>query len=223
MRTISFQRYWLVVVLVALFALPCATQVEHSRTKIQFQAAGSNTMLCVGYCTVNFGTGISVSQSGNTITITATSGNNGTVNNCATANAIAYYSSTGTAVNCDGSVTLVAGALSLGTLNGLTPTALTTGFSIAGGTTSKTLTVSNTLTLAGTDGTTLTGPNVSGSLVIAGDGTLLSATPSTAGALARASSAGGTVYANTANGSATPGFTTTLTLGVPSGGGSPLT
>ena len=37
----------------------------------------------------------------------------------------------------------------------LTQTALATGFSIAGGTTSKTLTVSNTLTLAGTDGSTL--------------------------------------------------------------------
>jgi hypothetical protein len=41
------------------------------------------------------------------------------------------------------------------TYNGLSLTALTTGFSAAGGTTSKTLTVSNTLTLAGTDGSTL--------------------------------------------------------------------
>jgi hypothetical protein len=37
----------------------------------------------------------------------------------------------------------------------LTLTALSTGFSIAGGTTSKTLTVSNTITLAGTDSSTL--------------------------------------------------------------------
>ncbi|MFZ2626887.1 MAG: FISUMP domain-containing protein [Candidatus Moraniibacteriota bacterium] len=42
-----------------------------------------------------------------------------------------------------------------GTYNGLTLTAATTGFTIAGGTTSKTLTVSNTLTLAGTDSSTL--------------------------------------------------------------------
>jgi hypothetical protein len=42
-----------------------------------------------------------------------------------------------------------------GTINGLTLTALTQGFSIAGGTTSKTLTVNNTITLAGTDGSTL--------------------------------------------------------------------
>lgn len=42
------------------------------------------------------------------------------------------------------------------TINALTLTALTTGFTVAGGTTtSKTLTVSNTLTLAGTDASTL--------------------------------------------------------------------
>ncbi|HTH93413.1 MAG TPA: tail fiber domain-containing protein [Candidatus Paceibacterota bacterium] len=45
--------------------------------------------------------------------------------------------------------------LTTSTVNGITPTALSTGFSLAGGTTSKTLTVSNTLTLAGTDGSTL--------------------------------------------------------------------
>ena len=41
------------------------------------------------------------------------------------------------------------------TYNGLTLTANGTGFSLAGGTTSKTLTISNTLTIAGTDGSTL--------------------------------------------------------------------
>ena len=41
------------------------------------------------------------------------------------------------------------------TINGLTLSALTTGFSLAGGTTSKTVTFSNTLTFAGTDGSTL--------------------------------------------------------------------
>ena len=46
-------------------------------------------------------------------------------------------------------------SLSGQTYNGLTNTALSTGFSIAGGTTSKTLTVSNTLSLSGTDGSTL--------------------------------------------------------------------
>jgi hypothetical protein len=46
-------------------------------------------------------------------------------------------------------------ALTGKTYNALTLAALATGFSIAGGTTSKTLTVSNTLTLAGTDSSTL--------------------------------------------------------------------
>ena len=46
-------------------------------------------------------------------------------------------------------------ALTGKTYNGLTLTAATTGFTVAGGTTSKTLTVSNTLTLAGTDASTL--------------------------------------------------------------------
>ena len=42
-----------------------------------------------------------------------------------------------------------------GTYNGLTLTSAATGFTIAGGTVSKTLTLSNTLTLSGTDGSTL--------------------------------------------------------------------
>lgn len=45
---------------------------------------------------------------------------------------------------------------SFGTINGLTLTANATGFSVAGGTTSKTLTMNNTLTFAGTDATTIT-------------------------------------------------------------------
>jgi hypothetical protein len=56
------------------------------------------------------------------------------------------------------------GAITPSSVNGLTLTALATGFSIAGGTTSKTLTVSNTLTLAGTDGTTMTFPPASASV-----------------------------------------------------------
>ena len=52
-------------------------------------------------------------------------------------------------------ITLTLGAITPTTVNGLAFTAAATGFTIAGGTTSKTLTVSNTLTLAGTDGSTL--------------------------------------------------------------------
>lgn len=56
------------------------------------------------------------------------------------------------------------GAITPSSVNGLTLSALSTGFSIAGGTTSKTLTVSNTLALAGTDGTTMTFPPASASV-----------------------------------------------------------
>ena len=49
----------------------------------------------------------------------------------------------------------IASALTGKTYNALTLTAAATGFTVAGGTTSKTLTVSNTLTLAGTDSSTL--------------------------------------------------------------------
>lgn len=56
------------------------------------------------------------------------------------------------------------GAINPSSVNGLTLSALATGFSIAGGTASKTLTASNTLTLAGTDGTTMTFPPASASV-----------------------------------------------------------
>lgn len=63
-------------------------------------------------------------------------------------------------------ITLSLGAITPSTVNGLTFTAAATGFTIAGGTTSKTLTVSNTLTFSGTDTSTLN---------IGGGGTLGSA------------------------------------------------
>lgn len=58
-------------------------------------------------------------------------------------------------------ITLTLGAITPTSVNGLTFTALATGFSVAGGTTSKTLTISNTLTFAGTDATTMTFPATS--------------------------------------------------------------
>lgn len=56
-----------------------------------------------------------------------------------------------------GTLATLAGAeaLTSKTINGLTPTAAAVGWTLAGGTTSKTLTLSNTMTLAGTDGSTL--------------------------------------------------------------------
>ena len=50
-------------------------------------------------------------------------------------------------------------------VNGLTLTANATGFSVAGGTTSKTLTLNNSLGLSGTDGTTFTFPGASDTVV----------------------------------------------------------
>jgi hypothetical protein len=57
-----------------------------------------------------------------------------------------------------------ASALTPTTVNGLTLAAAAVGFTVAGGTTSKTLTVSNTLTLAGTDSTVMTFPPASASI-----------------------------------------------------------
>ena len=52
-------------------------------------------------------------------------------------------------------ITLTLGAITPTTVNGLTLASQLIGFTIAGGATSKTLTISNTLTLAGTDSSTL--------------------------------------------------------------------
>jgi hypothetical protein len=57
-------------------------------------------------------------------------------------------------------------ALSGKTYNGLSLSANSTGFSLAGGTTSKTLTINNSITLAGTDGTTITLPSTSGTVAL---------------------------------------------------------
>jgi len=86
----------------------------------------------------------------------------------------------------------------------LTQTALSTGFSIAGGTTSKTLQINNTLTLAGTDGTTITFPATSGTVATLNTTntftTTQTVTPSTSvtglAVNAAASSVGITVKAN---------------------------
>lgn len=64
-------------------------------------------------------------------------------------------------------------ALTNKTYNGLTLTAATTGFTIAGGTTSKTLTLNNTLAFSGTDSTTMTFPSTSSTVMtLAQPGTL---------------------------------------------------
>jgi len=78
----------------------------------------------------------------------------------ATANGISGSSSGGTTP----ALTLSLGAITPSTVNGLTLTSNATGFSVSGGTTSKSLTVSNSLTLAGTDATVMTFPTTSATI-----------------------------------------------------------
>lgn len=61
-------------------------------------------------------------------------------------------------------ITITLGAIVPTSVNGLTLASQTTGFTIAGGTSSKTLTLDNTLELAGTDSTKMTFPSTSASI-----------------------------------------------------------
>lgn len=61
----------------------------------------------------------------------------------------------GSPITAGGTIALSLGAITPTTVNALTFLANSTGFTISGGTTSKSLTVNNTLTLSGTDGSTL--------------------------------------------------------------------
>jgi hypothetical protein len=83
-----------------------------------------------------------------TVSVATSAGVSGTVANATTTPAI----------------TLTLGAITPTSVNGLTLVAASVGFTVAGGTTSKTLTVNNTLTLAGTDSTTMTFPSTSASI-----------------------------------------------------------
>lgn len=97
---------------------------------------------------INFATG-KLKINGTAVTIGA-----GTVTSVGvtTANGI---SATGSPVTTSGSFTFTLGAITPTTVNGLTLASAATGWTIAGGTASKTLTLSNTLALAGTDNSTL--------------------------------------------------------------------
>jgi hypothetical protein len=68
-----------------------------------------------------------------------------------------------TAITAEATTLTLAGLTSV---NGLSLTANATGFRVAGGTTSKTLTVNNSITLAGTDATTITLPATSGTVAL---------------------------------------------------------
>lgn len=74
---------------------------------------------------------------------------------------------------------LTLGAITPTSVNGLTLTAAAVGFTVSGGTTSKTLTISNTLALAGVDGSTLTIP-ATGTAALLGTANVFSANQSIA-------------------------------------------
>ena len=108
----------------------------------------SSTRLAIGT------NGYVLTSNGTTATWAAASAGSGTVTSVSvtTANGVSGTVATATTTP---AISLTLGAITPTSVNGLTLTAAATGFTIAGGTTSKTLTVSNTLTLAGTDGSTL--------------------------------------------------------------------
>jgi hypothetical protein len=113
------------------------------------------------------GAGTYTGSNGVTVTGTAIAGSNATTTAVGVASfpAAQFTVSAGavTVANLSGGVILsgtvadarIASALTGKTYNGLTLTAGTAGFTVAGGTTSKTLNVINSLTLSGTDGSTL--------------------------------------------------------------------
>ena len=105
-----------------------------------------------------------------TDTLTLTAGTGITITGDATADSIAIATNAASAngastiVTRDASGNFAANAITATTLNGLSLTSSATGFTVAGGTTSKTLTVSNTITLAGTDSTVMTFPSASATI-----------------------------------------------------------
>ncbi len=106
---------------------------------------------------------IAGSITGNAATVTTNANLTGPITSSGNTTSVASQTGTGTKFVMDTSPTLVTPTLGVATatsINGLTPTAQTTGFTIAGGTTSKTLTVSGDATVSGTntgDQTTITG------------------------------------------------------------------
>jgi hypothetical protein len=128
-------------------------------------ALGTIVVGASGSTTTNLGigtTGQVLTVSGGTAAW-ATPASGGTVTSVSvtTANGVSGTVATATTTP---AISLTLGVITPTSVNGLTLAALSTGFTVAGGTTSKTLTVSNTLTLAGTDSTTMTFPPASASI-----------------------------------------------------------
>jgi hypothetical protein len=121
--------------------------------------SNANLIAIAALTTISFGRGLLEKTSGNVISYigAATAAQGAKADSAiqsvsvASANGVSGSSSGGTTP----AITIALGAITPASVNGLTFVGAATGFTIAGGTTSKTLTVSNTLALAGTDGSTL--------------------------------------------------------------------
>ena len=147
-------------------------------------------------------------------TLSATNGTTGTMVFPAAAGTLVNSVTAGngvSATNTGGALSFTLGAIVPSTVNGLTLSSLGTGFSIAGGTTSKTLTISKTMTLTSAgDSGVLTLPNATDTLAGIGQANTWTGIQTfNNGKLSLAGSSSGNILLNAA---ATAGTNTTITF-----------
>ncbi len=178
---------------------------------LQFQNAGTNLGTWLNYVKINCSTGMSCTASGSTVTMTASS-TGGVSSVSGTTNQIDVATGTSTPViSLDSAITLP------GTINKYTLTAPATGstLTIADG---KTLTVSNSLTLAGTDGQTMTFPSTSATIARTDAANTFTGHQTIEGVTSTGATGTGNLVFATA-----PTFPSTLTVGTNGGTGGSAT
>jgi len=173
-------------------------------------------------------TGSLITSGAYSITLTATAATTVTLPTSGTLVSSVTTANGVSASNTAGALSFTLGAITPTTVNALTLLANATGFQIAGGTTSKTVVFSNSLTFAGTDATTMTFPSTSSTVMtLASADTITGAkTFSTApvfnalptGTAVASAASVSTLMTRDANGNAFAvnlgeGFTTTVTSG----------